>query len=704
MLKTYFGKHLFTGIFLACLSWCVPMRAQNNQADKAIHDSICLHEVVVSSRRQVMGANQVGNQINQTTITNALGRSLGSLLEGVSGMSSIQTGTIVSKPVIHGMYGNRILMVSNGARLTGQQWGDDHAPEIDKNNYSDIEVVKGSDAVKYGSEALGGIILMQPSPLPYEIKGLHGMVSGLFGTNGRRFGTSGYVENSFKWRGNWAWRLHVNHENGGDRSTAKYLLNNTGMRENDFSLTLGYSHNVWRFETGYSLFAQKIGVMQSAQMGNEQLLQERIRLGRPVDVSPFSRHIGYPHQKINHHTAWVKAFFDNQRLGNFTFQSTFQQDNRRENRIRRMNHSDIPTVSLHLKSLQNSLIWNKGYGQWKSEAGGQLLLTDNHNERGTGVVPIIPNYTEVAFGVYALQKLTANRWGMEAGVRLDGQQTKADGYDWTGNRYGGTRDFTNFTYSLGAHFHVNRQLKLTSHFGVAWRAPHVYELYSNGNELSSGIFVKGDSSLRSEQSYKWITSVKYADSYLNIQLDGYLQWVNNYIFDQPTGRNITVVSGAYPVFQYRQTRAFFQGVDLDAHIRPISALDYHLVSAMIWARELPSHTYLPYIPSFRLTQSLTWKLPVWKALQPKISLNHRFVAKQTRFNPATDLIPFTPAAYHLMGFEASLSVPMHEGMSLRMSLMGDNILNHEYKEYTNRSRYYAHDMGRDVRFIITWNF
>ena len=47
---------------------------------------------------------------------------------------------------------------------------------------------------------------------------------------------------------------------------------------------------------------------------------------------------------------------------------------------------------------------------------------------------------------------------------------------------------------------------------------------------------------------------------------------------------------------------------------------------------------------------------------------------------------------------------MREGMSLRMSLMGDNILNHEYKEYTNRSRYYAHDMGRDVRFIITWNF
>nr|WP_314695804.1 TonB-dependent receptor [uncultured Prevotella sp.] len=704
MLKLKLDRHQWAGVLFALLCWSTPLASQNENITKHAHDSICLSEVVVSTRRQMMSVNQIGSQINQTAITNAMGRSLGSLLEGVSGISSIQTGTIVSKPVIHGMYGNRILLVSNGARLTGQQWGADHAPEVDKNSYSNIEVVKGADAVRYGSEALGGIVLMQPSPLPYDVSGLHGMVAGLYGTNGRRFGASGYVENSFKWHGDWAWRLHLNTENGGDRSTAHYLLNNTGMRENDLSLALGYRRGAWRLETGYSLFAQKLGVMQSAQMGNEQLLQERIRLGQPVDFTPFSRHIDYPFQQITHHNVYFKAFFDHEKIGHFAFQSTFQQDNRRENRIRRLNHSDIPTVSLHLNSLQNSLVWNKGYQHWKSEAGAQLLITDNTNERGTGVVPIIPNYTEVAFGLYALQKYTADRWGMEAGVRFDGQQTKADGYDWTGRRYGGKRDFTNFTYSLGGHYHINKQLKLTSHFGVAWRAPHVYELYSNGNELSSGIFVKGDSTLLSEQSYKWITSLKYASKYFDVQLDGYLQWINNYIFDQPTGRNITVVSGAYPVFQYRQTRAFFQGVDLDAHVRPVSSLDYHLVTAMIWAREMPSHAYLPYIPSFRLTHSLTWSLPFFKAFSPKIGLTHRFVAKQTRFNPATDLIANSPEAYHLMGFDVSFSVPMREGQSLRVGLMGDNILNREYKEYTNRSRYYAHDMGRDVRCIITWNF
>ena len=294
MLKLKLDRHQWAGVLFALLCWSMPLAAQHENTTKPTHDSICLSEVVVSTRRQMMSVNQIGSQINQTAITNAMGRSLGSLLEGVSGISSIQTGTIVSKPVIHGMYGNRILLVSNGARLTGQQWGADHAPEVDKNSYSNIEVVKGADAVRYGSEALGGIVLMQPSPLPYEVSGLHGMVAGLYGTNGRRFGVSGYVENSFKWHGDWAWRLHLNTENGGDRSTAHYLLNNTGMRENDLSLALGYRRGAWRLEAGYSLFAQKLGVMQSAQMGNEQLLQERIRLGQPVDFTPFSRHIDYP--------------------------------------------------------------------------------------------------------------------------------------------------------------------------------------------------------------------------------------------------------------------------------------------------------------------------------------------------------------------------------------------------------------------------
>ena len=88
------------------------------------------------------------------------------------------------------------------------------------------------------------------------------------------------------------------------------------------------------------------------------------------------------------------------------------------------------------------------------------------------------------------------------------------------------------------------------------------------------MFVKGDSTLRSEQSYKWIASLQYSHPVLNVRLDAYLQWINNYIYDQPTRRNIIVISGAYPVFQYRQTRAYFRG-QLIHHIP-------HLIDAANW--------------------------------------------------------------------------------------------------------------------------
>lgn len=695
---------LAIGLYAGCDVSVLAQSVFREETDGGVTDSLTIDEVVVRSHRLGVSRNSVHTHIDEGTITRAMGRSLAGMLENTSGMSSIQTGTIVSKPVIHGMYGNRILIMAGGARLEGQQWGADHAPELDKNGFSGVAVVKGSESVRYGAEALGGIIVMERQPLPYGASAIHGSVSGMYGSNGRTLGGVAQAQGTLAANRNLAWRVQGTWENGGDRSTARYLLNNTGLRERDLTAMLGYRTGSWQLEAGYGLFWQKIGVMQSAQMGNEQLLQERIALGQPVETTPWSRQIGYPHQQVVHHTAFAKVVWSPARLGQWTWQTTYQADHRRENRIRRMNHSDIPTVSLHLQSVQNALSWQKLWGSWRTEAGLQLLNKKNDNERGTGVVPIIPNYTETSVGAYGIGRYTREQWGAEAGVRGDYQQTQADGYDWTGERYGGTRRFTNFTYSLGGHYEVLPGLTLTTNVGLAWRAPHVYELYSNGNELASGVFVRGDSALRSEQSYKWVTSVAYHSPRIDVRLDGYLQWIDHYIYDQPTHRNIIVISGAYPVFQYMQTSAFFRGVDLDLTVRPLQRWSYRLMGSMVWANERSTGNYLPYIPSGRVNQWLTWEPRVGKCLTARLQASHRFVARQTRFDPSTDLIDVTPAAYHLFGFEAGVTWRRSAGQTLEVNLMGDNVLNRQYKEYTNRARYYAHDMGRNVRCVVRWSF
>ena len=667
-----------------------------------LKDTITLGEVVVKSKRQLVTPNSISTTLTHDDIARAAGKSLASMLENVSGVSMLQTGASVAKPVIHGMYGNRILVVSRGAKLTGQQWGIDHAPEIDKNAYNDVVVVKGSESVRYGAEALGGIILMNAKPLPYGSKGVQADVMSYYGSNGRQMGTVGQIQGTLPFNRQIAWSLQGTFEQSGDRSTAAYLLNNTGMRQRNAAFSLGYQRDPWKFETGYSLFWQQMGVMRSAQMGNEQLLQERIRIGQPVEFTPFTYQIDYPFQRVAHHSAFFNVYYRPSSSMKWSWETTYQADDRRENRIRRMNHSDIPSVSLRLQSLQSQLHGSRLFNRWKAEWGVQGMLMKNSNERGTGVVPVIPNYTETTFGTYAIAKYLGDIWGTEAGVRYDNQLTRADGYDWTGHRYGGNRHFENVTFTLGGHQHLGNLLTLATNFGMAWRAPHVYELYSNGNELSSGTFVKGDSTLRSEQSYKWVTSLCYHDSWIHARIDAYVQWINHYIYDYPTRKNVVVVSGAYPVFQYVQTNALFRGVDVDVHLYPLHTLDYRVYGSWIWANEQRTKAYLPYIPSFKLTQQLTWTPSFRGVWQPSMGIEHRYVAKQRRFNAATDLTDDTPAAYHLVGFNCGVTWQMPHHQQLSLLFEGTNVLNQLYKEYTNRSRYYAHDLGRDIRCTLRW--
>lgn len=666
--------------------------------------TISVGEAVVKAVRRSVSGNAVSHRISATDIQRSLGKSLTDVLQTVAGVSSVQTGSNVAKPVIQGMQGTRILILNNGVRQTGQQWGIDHAPEIDQHSTQSIHVVKGAESVRYGAEALGGIILLEQNALPYRQKDITGSVATLYGTNGRRYALLGRVEGSLPFVNNVAWRLQTTLGNGGDRSTARYLLNNTGSGEMNLSAAIGWKDENRKAEFFYSRYDHRFGVMRSAQMGNEELLTERIKLGQPTQIYPFRRAIDFPYQHVVHHNATFKLHYFSETLGTWLWQTAFQQDDRTENRIRRLNRSDIPAVSLHLHSFQNQLNWRKDFGEWSTEAGGQWVSINNRNQAGTGVVPIIPNYTENSVGGYVMQKYAKGKWGAEAGLRYDHQTTKAAGYDWTGKLYGGTRHFDNLTYSVGAKYRCSPSLAVTSNLGMAWRAPHVYELYSNGNELGSGVFVRGDEHLSSEHGYKWITSVEFRHPNIKLCADGFLQWIDNYIYDEPTHKNITVVSGAYPVFQYKQTSAFFRGVDVDASWTPLRSVGYRTQLSLIWAHEHKTGNYLPYIPAPRITQEATWSSKLGRDGKVWVGIKHLFVARQTRFNPATDLIATTPPAYGLWGGEIGWEYSPGAKQKLRLLVAADNLFNLQYKEYTNRARYYSHDLGRDIRCSLSWMF
>lgn len=68
-----------------------------------------------------------------------------------AGISQITTGSGISKPVIRGLGYNRVLVVNDGIRQEGQQWGDEHGVEIDAQNIHSVEILKGPASLIYGS-------------------------------------------------------------------------------------------------------------------------------------------------------------------------------------------------------------------------------------------------------------------------------------------------------------------------------------------------------------------------------------------------------------------------------------------------------------------------------------------------------------------------------------------------------------------------
>ena len=88
--------------------------------------------------------------IASTNIIDALSRQ--------PGVSQITTGPAISKPVIRGLGYNRLVVINDGIRQEGQQWGDEHGIEIDDNSVSRVEIVKGPASLIYGSDAMAGVV------------------------------------------------------------------------------------------------------------------------------------------------------------------------------------------------------------------------------------------------------------------------------------------------------------------------------------------------------------------------------------------------------------------------------------------------------------------------------------------------------------------------------------------------------------------
>ena len=157
--------------------------------DKKINKDIYLEHHLEELNEVILKANtkteksSVEQSIKKAVIEQFTDKSLGDALKTISGVSALNTGNAIVKPMIHGLHSSRLLIINNNVRMFDQEWGDEHAPNVDINTSDRIDVIKGANTLKYGSDAIGGLILLRPKR--YTVKdSLFGSILTSFNSNG----------------------------------------------------------------------------------------------------------------------------------------------------------------------------------------------------------------------------------------------------------------------------------------------------------------------------------------------------------------------------------------------------------------------------------------------------------------------------------------------------------------------------------------
>jgi iron complex outermembrane receptor protein len=681
-----------------------------NLMDEAIH----LEEIEVQDSKIGLEESTTQNTstLSEEKLTRLQGKNLGSMLQEINGVGTLQTGNGISKPVIQGMHSNRIQILNNGIRQEGQQWGMEHAPEIDPFLAKKLSVIKGAATVEYGGEAVGGVVIVSPPELRTN-KGLTTELHLVGMSNGKGGAVSGSIESNLGNIKGLAARIQGTYRRLGDSQAPNYVLSNTGIKEFNFSTAIGLKREKYGLELFYSSFNTEVGILAAAHIGNTTDLYNAIRSGEPAIIRDFTYEILNPRQKVYHHLLKAEGFLqisDNTRL---QVRYGFQTNNRQEFDIRRGGRSDRPSLDLRLltQTLDVSLEYNH-HQFWKGKIGTQSIYQNNFNDVGlTGTRRLIPDYNKLGTSLFWIERLIKNKWEAELGLRYDYIYLKSYLFDNNNSLIINERNFHNLAANIGFIYRANQYLKLRSNLGFAKRNPQVNELYSDGLHHAAAAIELGDANLEAEQSIKWIFQAEWQKERWKIDFSPYVHHFSNYIYLQPREIALTI-RGAFPIFQYVQQQADFMGLD--------AMLEYRLASHLFIRSEmsyLRATDKLIWMNPNRLRHSIRYERENWAGFRNvfgKIEMVQ--VGRQNRAPKVLNDIenipdnfsePFdfmaAPAGYTLFNLSLGSDIPLKKH-TLTWGFEVENIFNTAYKNYMNRYRYFAEDMGRNFTLRLTYHF
>jgi iron complex outermembrane recepter protein len=693
-----------------------------------------LDEVVIRAHQAHTEHVHNAASLNAKQLTEAAGKSLGETLKEVPGVNTIQAGPGIFKPVIHGVHSQRILILNYGIRQEGQSWGAEHAPEIDPFIASNMVVIKDASAIKYGTDALGGVIVVNPPELP-EKAGLGGKITSVAQSNGRAGTLSGYIEGGIKNHDGFGWRVQGTAKRAGDYHAPDYSLTNTGAKELNFSAAAGVHKEKYGVEVFFSRFSTDLGILKGTSVGNVDDLLVAMETEPPQHTTDFSYNIGEPRQHVAHNLLKLNAHTERAN-GEWRLQYGYQNNKREEYDFRRGILLKKPALDLLLQTHTLETEWEQENADGRTLCIGLTAMAqDNANIPGTNRIPFIPNFVNYSGGTFAVAQKILGKWKLDAGIRYDFRFYRVKGFDYKNAYYEDELSFSNASGTLGATANLKRD-RLDLNISTAWRPPHVAELYSVGTHQSAAGIEYGllldpttnevrnisEVNFKNEQALKGIATYTAVRKNYRVSVSSFVNFIANYFYLNPRGVTENI-RGALPYFRYTQADVLFTGLDATVAVNLSSEVKAVHNTSLLRAINQGNMGEMPFIAPNRFDWAVRWEKPFTSGNQFFLEAKARYVMQQKngprvitprQFKEANDQdidllqndkrnfdFMDAPDGYWLMGASTGYSIKTgNSRLDLRFSV--ENALNQSYREYTNRFRYFADDLGRN--FILSAHY
>ena len=628
------------------------------------------------------------------------------------GVSQLTTGGSISKPIIRGLGYNRVVVMSEGVRQEGQQWGDEHGVEVDGSSVNSVEILKGPASLMYGSDAMAGVVILHSKPTLAE-GDMCANVSTEYQTNNGLFNYNLSIagnQHGFVWDARFSDKMAHAYKNKYDGYVpGSQFRERAGRLMLGVDKTWGHSRLTW---TAYHLTPGIVEGERNPETGELECSTN--------NVKTYGKSL--PFQQVKHY----KLVWDNSLSLSSGYLKAIigYQQNRRQEFEESADEYEL-FFKLHTLTYDLRYLTHEWDG-WKFSTGIGGMYQKSGNE---GEEYLIPDYRLFDFGIYATTtKAIGDSWTLNGGVRYDHRRLHGDELIEDGDmRFTDfSRHFNGLTGSIGAVCNINKHFNVRLNLARGFRTPNMSELSSNGVHEGSIRYELGNQQLKAEYSLQADLGIDFTSRYVSAQVALFANRIDNYIF---THRLNQEIEEGYLTYAYTQGDARLLGFEAGIDFHPVHSIHFSNSFSYVDARLMHASAdtkYLPFTPAPHWASELKWELfhhshttvnhhHTTDAAHRSL-FNNLYVAagldcylKQTHIYSADDTETKTPG-YALLSISAGSDIQVKGRKIAELYITADNLLDKAYQNHLSRLKYAdvnaatgrrgIFNMGRNITFKI----